>query len=66
MFFKTIFKDSIKLKELEIMHKNGIYTCISWYSKSLLIFGEKNPDVSRTRGMCHMIHMFFGYFLGKV
>ena len=33
MFVKTIFKDSKKKKELEIMHQNAIYTCISWYSK---------------------------------
>ena len=29
MFIKTIFKDSRKLKELEIMYQNAIYMCIS-------------------------------------
>ena len=32
MFIKTIFEDSKKLKELEIMDQNAIYICISWYS----------------------------------
>ena len=29
MFIKKIFKDSEKLKELEIMYKKAIYICIS-------------------------------------
>ena len=29
MFIITIFNDSKKLKELEIMHQNGICVCIS-------------------------------------
>ena len=33
IFIKTIFKDSKKLKELEIGYQNPIYICISWYSK---------------------------------
>ena len=28
-FIKTTFKDSKKVKELEIMYQNTIYTCIS-------------------------------------
>ena len=27
---------------------------------------SKNADVSRTQGVCHVIHMFFGSSLGKV
>ena len=23
-------------------------------------FQQKNPDVSRTQGVCHLIHIFFG------
>ena len=27
---------------------------------------EKSADVSRTQGVCHAIHMFFEFSLGKV
>ena len=27
---------------------------------------QKNADVSRTQGVCRMIHIFFGSSLGKV
>ena len=26
----------------------------------------KNADVSRTHGVCHVIHIFFGSYLGNV
>ena len=29
-------------------------------------FWRKNVDVSRTQGVCHVIHIFFGSSLGKV
>ena len=29
-------------------------------------FREENTDVSRTQGVCHMIHKTFGSSLGKV
>ena len=29
-------------------------------------FRSKNADVSRTQGMCHVIHMLFGSSLGKI
>ena len=29
-------------------------------------FRYKNIDVSRTQGMCHVIHIVFGSSLGKV
>ena len=29
-------------------------------------FRWKAADVSRTQGMCHVIHIFFGSFLDKV
>ena len=27
---------------------------------------RKNADVSRTQKVCHLIHIFFGYSLGKI
>ena len=32
----------------------------------LLISSEKNADVSRTQGVCHVIYIFLGSSLGKV
>ena len=29
-------------------------------------FRRKNADVNITQGVCHMTHIFFWYFLGKV
>ena len=29
-------------------------------------FQWKNDDFSRTQGVCHMIHIFFGPSLGKI
>ena len=29
-------------------------------------FRRKNADVNRTQGVCHVIYIFFGSFLGKV
>ena len=29
-------------------------------------FRQKNDDVSRTQGVCHMFYIFFESFLGKV
>ena len=29
-------------------------------------FRWKNADVSKSQGVCHMIHIFFGSSLGKV
>ena len=49
-FIKTIFKDSEKLKELETMYQNAIYTRISWYSKTCW-FPMENANVSRTQGV---------------
>ena len=64
-FIKTIFKDSKKVKELEIMYQNAIYTVFLDKVK-FADFLSKNYDVSRTEGMCHLIHMFFGSSLGNV
>ena len=53
------------MKELEIIYQNAAYICISWYSK-ICRFPVKNADASRTQGVCHVIHIFFGSSLGKV
>ena len=29
-------------------------------------FWWKNTDVSRTQGLCHVIHMFLGFLGGKI
>ena len=29
-------------------------------------FNWKNADVSRSQGVCHVIHIFFGSSLGKI
>ena len=34
--------------------------------QNLLIFGKKIADVSRTYGVCHVIYILFGCFLGKM
>ena len=47
------------------MYQNAIDICISWYNK-FCCFPVKNADVSQTQGVCHVIHIFFGSFLGKV
>ena len=61
-----MFKGSGKVKkEIEIMYQNATYICISWYNK-ICWFPVKNADVSRTQGVCHVIHIFFGSSLGKV
>ena len=49
--------DSKKLKELEIIYQNAFYICISWYGK-VCWFQVKNAKISRTQGVCHVIHMF--------
>ena len=54
-----------KLEELEITHLNGIYICISWYSK-ICWFSVKNADVRRTQWVCHSIHIVFGTSLGQL
>ena len=65
MFFKTFLNTQKMLKELEIMYRNAIYICSSWYS-TIFRFPVKNADVSRTPGLFHVINIFFGSSLGKV
>ena len=47
------------------MYQNTIYICISWYCK-ISWFLVKNADVSRTKWVCHVIHIFCGSSLDKV
>ena len=64
-FLKQSLKTQEKLKELEI--------CIKIESISVFLVIAKfvdlrwnNADVSRTQGVGHMTHIFFGSSLGKV
>ena len=50
MFIKKIFKDSGK-----------VFLDLAKFAE----FRWKNADVSRTQGVCHLIHIFFGSSLGK-
>ena len=59
MYIKKIFKLKKKLKELEIMHQNAIYICISWCSKILLITGQKMLMSAELKGCV----TWFIYFL---
>ena len=34
--------------------------------EKLADFRWKNADISRTEGLCHVIHIVFGSFLGKI
>ena len=69
MFWPRLLKQSLetqeKLEQLEVMYLNGIYICISWYSK-ICWFPVNNADVTKTKGVCHVIHIVFGSPLGKV
>ena len=62
---KQSLKTQKKLKELKM--------CAKIQSVSVFLdtakfggFRWKNADVSKTQGVCHMIHLFFGSPLGKV
>ena len=54
-----------KLEELDITYLNGIYIYVSWYSK-ICWFPVKNAEISRTQGVCRVIHIVTGFSLGKV
>ena len=62
---KQSLKTQEKLKELKILYQNAIYTCILDIAK-FADFLWKIADASRTHGMCHVIHVFFGSFSGKI
>ena len=65
IFIKTIFKDTKKLKGLEIMYQNAVYICILDLAK-FADFRWRNGYGSRTQGVCNVIHIFFGSSVGKV
>ena len=65
MFVKTIFKDSIKFKRI----RNYVSKCnlsVFLDIANFAGFPQKNADVNRTQEVCHVIHIFFGFSLGKV
>ena len=47
------------------MNQNAIYT-VFLDNVKFADFLSKNFDISRTQGMCHLIHMFFESSLGNV
>ena len=66
MFIKTILKDSRKVTRIRnYVWKWNLYLYFL-KKQNLLISGKKNADVSRIQDVCHVIHIFFGSFLGKV
>ena len=65
MFLETIFKYSRKVKRI----RNYVSKCNLYLSFLILQipdFWWKDADVSRTQGLCHVIHIFCGPSLGKV
>ena len=54
-----------KLKELGIMYENAFYIWFLDIAK-FVDLRWKSADVSRTQGMCHVIHLFFRFSLSKV
>ena len=65
MFFKTIFKNSNKIKSIRnYVSKCNVYVFLD--ITKIADFGRKNADVGRTQGVCHVIYIFFGSILGKV
>ena len=62
MFIKTIFRDSWKVKRIRNYVSISVFFDIAKFAD----FQQKNVDVSRTQGVCHMIRIFFGFSLGRV
>ena len=65
MFLKKIFQDSKKVKKIETMYKIKSLSLFLDIAK-FADFRQKNADVSRTQGVCHVIYILFGSSLGKV
>ena len=66
MFIKTIFKDSRKVKIIRNYAFKMQFIAVFLDIANLLISGEKYANVSRTQGLCHVFHIYFGSSLGKV
>ena len=59
MFIKNAFQDWKKCTKMQSIY---VFSDIAKFAD----FQWKSADVSITQGMCHMIHIFLGSFLGKV
>ena len=46
--------------------KMQLLSVFPFIKKKLLISGEKNADVSRTQGVCHVVYIFFRFLFVKV
>ena len=62
MFIKTIFKDSKKLKESQIMYQNAIYIWISWYSKTCWLAVKKYWCQQNSGGVSRDSYTFLIFF----
>ena len=67
MLIKATFKDSKKLKELEIMEYTKMLRISIFFDiGEIADFQSTKADVSRNQGVCHVIYKFFGSSLGKL
>ena len=65
IFLKATFKDSTKVRRIiNYVSKSNLY--LYFLIQQNLSISGKNPDVSRTQGVYHVIHIIFGTSLGKV
>ena len=65
LFIKTTHKDSRKIKRIRnYVSKWCLY--LYFLITNIWQFLVKNSDVSRTQGMCHVIHIDFGSSLSKI
>ena len=65
LFIKTTHKDSRKIKRIRnYVSKWRLY--LYFLITNIWQFLVKNSDVSRTQGMCHVIHIDFGSSLSKI
>ena len=62
MFIETTLKDSNKVKR----NRNYVLKCnlhLHFLIQQKVLISSKNTDANRTQRMCHMIYIFFGYFI---
>ena len=65
MFIMSIYKDSRKVE----INRNYVSKCNVYLFLDIAKFADfqlKNADITRTQGVCHEIHRFFGSPLAKV
>ena len=65
-FIKKIFVDSRKVKRIRGFVSKCISLYVFPYIAKFADFRWKIADVSGTQKVCHVTHIFFGSFLGKV